>query len=56
MARVTDNRLDKLERSSTDDDSVRIVVDWSMDAVSTTDPDVIHITWSDIDEDLWSEG
>jgi len=55
--KVTDNRLDRLEKASTDDDSVRIVVDWSTDGLSSsTDPDVLQITWSDIDGDLWPEG
>ena len=51
--KVTDSRLEKLEMSSTDT-SVKIVVDWSTDedgvTASSTD-DVIHVSWSDIEED-----
>ena len=55
--KITDNRLEKLEMSSTDDDTVKIVVDWSTDSPSSsTDEDVLHITWSDIEGDLWQEG
>ena len=49
--KITDNRLEKLEMSSTDDDTVSRVVAWSTDGLSSTDEDVIHVTWSDIEED-----
>ena len=45
--KVTDNRLDKLERSSTDQDDYKLIISWSS-TDGSTDPDVIHVSWSDI--------
>ena len=48
MAKVTDRRLDKLERSSTDQDDFKLVLDWSGDElISSTDE--IVISWDDKD-------
>ena len=51
--KITDNRLEKLEMSSTDQDDYRIIIDWSTDGGSSTDygDDVILVNWSDVDYD-----
>jgi len=46
--KVTDTRLDKLEKSSTDEYSRDIRVIWSS-TDEDDDENVIYITWDDID-------